>query len=301
MDYLFFLKCKNAYLNGGNIMDLVAKSYPNNRSLAIEIAYDLQAGTYIKEFQENQEAKRKYTNEGGGYLEKYFNKDSIMLNVGAGELWTISLMLDAIKTKQQRVYNLEISWSRINKGCKFWNSIHKNSINMSPFVADMLEIPLPSKSVDVVTSSHALEPNGCQLENILSELFRITKDKCVLFEPCYEIATEEGKKRMDKLGYIKNITESVNKLGGTVEDIIPLLKTQTMINPTACFVITPPSILKPTDNIDNFTVPGTDIPVEINNDCYYSIDTGLAFPILGGIPILKSESAILASKYHEEE
>ena len=43
------------------------------------------------------------------------------------------------------------------------------------------------------------------LEALLRELFRVTKKKLVLFEPSYELNSEEGKVRMDRLGYIKDI------------------------------------------------------------------------------------------------
>ncbi len=297
MNYKLYLDCKKAYENNQNIMDLVKKKNPDNRSLAIEIAYDLQAGSYIKDFYQNQDIKRFYTNEVGSLLERYINKDSIILNVGAGELWTISLMLEKSAVKPKKLYNLEISWSRLHKGSKFWNSIHGNTITMKPFVADMLAIPLLSKSVDIVTSSHGLEPNGSQLEKVLAELFRVGRDKCVLFEPCYELCSKEGQQRMDRLGYIKDIASVVDKLGGKVEEVIQITNSINKLNPTACFVIKPPSGAISSDEYDSFTVPGTDYSLELKEDCYYSKDTGLAFPILGTIPILKNEKGILASKY----
>lgn len=297
MNYKLFLECRNAYKTGQNVMDFVQKSESNSRSLAIEIAYDLQAGTYIREFYSNEEKKRMYTDEGGGILERYINKDSVILNVGAGELWTISLMIDRFSVKPKMVYNLEISWSRIYKGCSFWNDIHGTSINMTPIVADMLEIPLPTKSVDIVTSSHALEANGSQLGEIVNELFRVSRDKCVLFEPCYEICSKEGRERMDRLGYIKNLENVVENFGGSVESIIPIAHSSNALNPTACFIIkVPPSYAK-YEGHNHFTVPGTDYLLEHKEDCYYSNDTGMAFPILKSIPILKSDTAILASKY----
>ncbi|MBT2786002.1 MULTISPECIES: methyltransferase domain-containing protein [unclassified Halomonas] len=297
MNYKLFLECRDAYKTGQNVMDLVQKSVPNSRSLAIEIAYDLQAGTYIKDFYNNEEKKRRYTDEGGDILERHINKDSVILNVGAGELWTIALMVDRFSVKPKMVYNLEISWSRIYKGCSFWNDIHGASIKMKPLVADMLEIPLPTKSVDIVTSSHALEANGSQLGEIVNELFRVSRDKCVLFEPCYELCSKEGRERMDRLGYIKDVENVVENFGGSVEDIIPITHSSNALNPTACFIIKVPPSKASYEGDSHFTVPGTDYLLEYKKDCYYSIDTGIAFPILKDIPILKSGSAILASKY----
>ena len=104
---------------------------------------------------------------------------------------------------------------------------------------------------------------------------------------------------MDKLGYIKNISEVVKKLGGDVEEVIPLLNSSNELNPTACFVIKPPASINQSKEIDSFSIPGTDYLVEFSNGCYYSKDTGLAFPILDDIPIFKTSNAILASKLDE--
>ena len=96
------MEAKDAYLEGLNIIDLVGNKYPNQRSLAIEVAYDLQAGSYIKDFYANSKKKKAYTNEGGDLLQRYISDDSVILNVGAGELWTISLMLDRASIKLDR-------------------------------------------------------------------------------------------------------------------------------------------------------------------------------------------------------
>jgi hypothetical protein len=72
-----------------------------------------------------------------------------------------------------------------------------------PFVADISETPLLDKSVNVTISSHALEPNRSKLPELLLEIFRVTKDKIILFEPFYEFNTDEGEQRMHGLGYIK--------------------------------------------------------------------------------------------------
>ena len=299
MNYKFFLECKKAFESKQNIIDLVQLKYPNNRSLSIEIAYDLQAGSYIKDFYNNEKKKRKYTNECGDILKQYVNNKTEILNVGAGELWTISLMLERSLIKPKTVYNLELSWSRIYKGCSFWRNIHGNEIIMKPFVANMLEIPLPSNSVDIITSSHALEPNGSQLQKIIAELFRVSRNKCILFEPYYETCSQEGKDRMDRHGYIKGILNTVKQLGGIVEQVIPIKNVANVLNPTNCFIITTPRGQVEYYGNRHFTVPGTEYMLEEKEGCYYSPNTGLAFPIIKNIPIFKNQNAILASKYDD--
>ena len=41
----------------------------------------------------------------------------------------------------------------------------------------------------------------------------MAKRKLILFEPSYELNSKDGQKRMDSLGYVKNIEGEVDKLG----------------------------------------------------------------------------------------
>ena len=217
-----------------------------------------------------------------------------ILSTGSGELTTLTLMLNNLDVRLSDVLALDISWSRLSRGIKFYN---ENSISKSPlqaFVADIKE-SLHEKCVDVVTSSHALEPNGQHLEVLLSELFRVTKKKLVLFEPSYELNSEEGKTRMDQLGYIKNIEGAVTKLGGRVIDVIPINCMENPLNPTVCYVIEPSNRHKNSIEKVKFCVPGTSYKLEIEEQFMVSRDTGLVFPILENIAVLKAAAAILAT------
>ena len=172
--------------------------------------------------------------------------------------------------------------------------------NLKIFTGDFKEIPLKDKSIDITTSSHALEPNGNIINDIITELFRVTKRKLILFEPCYEINSEEGKRRMDRLGYIKNLDHVVNKLGGELNEKIVIKNINNPLNPTVGYVITPPvlsSIFSQeyTNDRELLSVPGTNFSLKEIDNFYYSYETGLCYPILKSIPILKSSSAILAS------
>ena len=101
------------------------------------------------------------------------------------------------------VYAFDLSWSRLQHGRRYCQDILGESASIiRPFVADIDEIPLATNSIDIVTSNHALEPNGGNLSPLLSELFRVCRERLVLFEPSYELNSAEGKARMDKLGYL---------------------------------------------------------------------------------------------------
>jgi len=71
-----------------------------------------------------------------------------------------------------------------------------------------------------------------------------------------------------------------------------------------CFVITPPlpGVSRPRSESDcMFSVPGTNFPLQKNDGFYFSNETGLCFPSLLSIPILKSGNAILATALSESE
>ena len=167
--------------------------------------------------------------------------------------------------------------------------------NVKPifFCSDIKSIPLHSNSIDVIISNHSLEPNGKNLTNLLRELFRVGKKKLLLFEPSYELNSIKGKQRMDKLGYIKNISLSVEKLGGKLIDVIPIKNIFNKLNPTACYIIKLPIVLNKKKSNNLFTIPKTDLPLKKDLEFYVNKKLGIAFPIFKGIPIIKDTSRIL--------
>jgi ubiquinone/menaquinone biosynthesis C-methylase UbiE len=302
------LSAKRAFAQGQNVIDTLRaqKNISVNTTEIIELAYDLQAGTYIKYVQDNQNQAALYTSELAKILDAYISPADSVLDIGTGELTTLSLVLQRLKKKPKVIYAFDISWSRIFKGVEFAKQkLDLDYKILRPFVADIREVPLLDKSINITTSSHALEPNGKILKELLRELFRVTIDKLVLFEPYYEINTEEGKKLMDLRGYIKNLDKVVVELGGKLIEKVIIKNISNPLNPTACFVIEPPRLVnlfpiqtKTEDNI--FSVPGTNFPLKFVDNFYYSREVGICYPILKDIPILKSNSAILASSLCEE-
>ena len=300
LSHFDIVEAKKAYADGKNITELLRaqKNTNINTSEIIEAAYDLQAGTYIDFVKKHPDKTSLYTTELAEILNKHTNQDDTLLDIGTGELTTLSFLISALAERPRNIYAFDISWSRIYKGIAFSkNKLGNDYSKIHPFVADISEIPLLDKSINVTTSSHALEPNGGKLKELLLELFRVTIDKLVLFEPCYEINSKEGKDRMDSLGYIKNVEGIVSELGGNMIDKISIKNTSNPLNPTVCFVIKPPTTssqpIKSRDDI--FSVPGTNIPLKKIEDFYYSNETGLCYPILKGIPVLKTNCSILAT------
>ena len=302
MGYSNIKEAKNIYSNGKNVTEFLRAEINSdiNTSQIIEIAYDLQAGDYVEYLKFNLEKVIPYADELASLIAPFSSSDKSLLDVGTGDLTILNLILAKKEINWSNVYAFDISWSRLYQGLNFWKEKDsRNDIALFPFVADIKQIPIASNSIDIIMSSHALEPNGGSLSCLLKELFRICKDRLVLFEPSYELNSEDGKARMDKLGYIKDIEGAVRNLGGFLHDVIPIDNPIMPLNPSACYIIEPP--IKISENIDFlkysdvFTVPGTDFGLVEKEGFWMSPDTGLAFPVLKEIPILNANSGILAT------
>ena len=305
MSYFNVPSAMKCYRGGGNVTEHLKSQTGSNQNTSeiIEIAYDLQAGSYTEFANKNPVFCNSYAEQIATVISEHLEDGDTLLDVGSGEMTTLALVLGKLNHTPSEVYAFDISWSRIAKGREFLSMVSDESpFNLVSFVANMEFIPLASKSVDVLTSNHALEPNGGNLEVLLKELFRVAKKTLVLFEPCYEMNTDVGKARMDDLGYIKGMQDTIEKLGGKLLLSRRMELVANPLNPTACFVIEPPScdglsIEDTTSRSNIFTMPGSDMPLAQSGSFLFSHESGLVFPILNGIPVIKKEQAILATAF----
>lgn len=159
-------------------------------------------------------------------------------------------------------------------------------------------LPLRSKSIDVVWTSHAVELNAGGERKALTEIFRVAKSSLCLLEPYYEGNSDEGKRRMRHLGYIRALPDAIAELGGVLEDCVRVEHAVNPLNPTYAFVITPPPCMNAESAVqdrDFWACPSTGYPLSFLDGFIYCERSGLAYPILRGIPVLREESAILAT------
>lgn len=110
--------------------------------------------------------------------------DSI-LDVGTGEMTTFAGVAKHSFIDAADYYACDISLSRLKKGKEFFaEEVSKTIANkLQPFVANLFNLPFADGAVDIIWTSHALEPNGGQEKEALSELTRVARKKLVLFEP----------------------------------------------------------------------------------------------------------------------
>lgn len=300
--FINIAKVREVYQNGGNIIKYLKENNDAAASLSeiIEISYDLQAGTYIQHVDSNADWAKSYWQEVAGLFLAHAPSSSAagltMLDVGSGELTSLSGIASLLpKDFAQEILAFDISWSRLIKGKSYLASRHRDIADQfRVFSADMLRIPLPANSVDLVTSNHALEPNRAQQLEMMTELFRVAKRRLVLCEPGYEIASPEARNRMDEHGYIKDLDSTVAALGGEMVAKIPLKTVANPLNPTVCYVI---DVKKhnATSNPPHFTVPGSDAPLREVRGFYHNQQAGLSYPVLDGVPILRAKNAIVST------
>ena len=291
----------NMYKGSGiNVMEYLRNNFHDSvdESKCIEISYDFQTGSYVDALN-----NKNYFEQKMSYVAKIVKTilelcmPSSILEAGVGEATTLAYVAKYLN-RDSNYYGFDMSWSRAWYARKF---LHKNGLgNANICTGDLLNIPCRSNSIDVVYTSHSIEPNRGSEETILKELYRVTKKFLILLEPGYEFATKEGMKRMDRLGYCKNLKEISLSLGYSVIRHELFASEMNPLNPTAIIVIEKNCGLErePIEG-EIWACPKFNCPlVEVDN-FLFSREALVAYPILKGIPCLKIENGIFSSKIEE--
>jgi len=292
-------KLKKLYKNGKHIESyLKAESkLVHNSEEIIELSYDMQSGSYI-EFMKNNEWS-KYVEESTGYVVSRILSlcdPKSILEAGIGEGTTFSSMIRNMGNRDVNSYGFDLSWSRI-AFAKKWLSQEKIEYNQL-CTGSLFNIPFLDNSIDVVYTSHAVEPNGGREAAILESLYRVAKKYVVLMEPGYEFASDNAKKRMDSLGYCKSLNNIAISLGYNVivHELLPMVFD--IKNPTALTIIKKVIV----DNESNESIlacPKYSVPLSSISGALFSSEALSVYPIIGDIPCLRVKDAILASSFLE--
>lgn len=296
MKYIDIKEAFEVYRRGENVSRFLKKKYRDSVSFSdiIEVVYDLQAGTYIDYVLKNGDQARAYWLEIAEIVTSNTSGIDSLLDAGTGELTTLCGLIDSLDKRPELVFAFDISWSRLSKGLGYAREYYPSqNKSLNVFCADIASIPLPTSSVDLVVSNHALEPNRASQDTLLAELLRVAKSRLMLFEPCYEINSKEGRIRMDLHGYIKDLDGSILKAGAVLVDKIAIQNIANPLNPTVCYIIDVDK--KNCSDSLEYTFPGTDCPLREVNGWLISDQAGLSFPMLKGIPCLRTKHAVVSS------
>lgn len=269
-------------------------SQENTREI-IEIAYDLQTGSYISALNNPVMGKHKedYTKEICKIIRSLCDPHSI-LEAGVGEATTFSGVLRNLR-KNVKSYGFDLSWSRVAYA-KNWLS-KNGSRDTVLCTGDLSNIPFADNSIDIVYTTHSIEPNGGNEEPILRELYRVAKKYLILLEPGYELADDEVKERMVSHGYCKGLEKISRSLGYDVLEHRLFPYTANPLNPTALTIIRKEGVAEEVPC--TLACPKWKSELQDIDGMLFSPEAQVVYPVVGDIPCLRIENGILASKYPE--
>lgn len=286
---------KKIYEENGNIIQYLRNENKRETNTIedILISYDFQAGSYIDFVKKNPEYIENYSTNLAALINNLGGGETVM-EVGCGEATTLNAVSKKLAV-QTNCYGFDISWSRIKMGNDY---LKENDNKATLFIADLFKIPLADDSIDIVYTSHSIEPNGGREKEALESLYRVTKKYLVLLEPAFEFATEEGKERMINNGYITKLLDTIKDLG---YNLILHKKSDVVanpVNPTGIYIIKKENSENNILHKDIFNCPISNTPLEKFDDHYFASESLISYPIIGGIPCLFSSYAVLTTKHN---
>lgn len=266
----------------------------NNSVEDIMISYDFQAGSYVEHYFADNEFVETYTDKLAEVIENLNAGTNSIFECGVGEATTLVPLINKLKGNYSFIGGNDISWSRVATAKKFAQQYCRLPVNL--VVGNLFELPLADNSVDIVYTSHSLEPNGGHEKELLEELYRVTKKYLILLEPAYELASDEAKERMKKHGYVIGLYDIAKKLGYEIEKYELLGITSNPLNPTGLMIIKKKQDSLGKMNACCYYCPITKTRLDVIGNAFFSKQALLAYPILNGVPCLVRESAVVATK-----
>ena len=289
---------RQVYSRGGNIIHFLSAARPDlGRSEIIEIAYDIQSGSYTRDALDNPERLKRYAFEIYEISKNHLGEQDVILDCGAGELTTLSALSEHLP-EQCHLLACDISLSRLQVGRRFAERVMRKDLfdGLSLFVADMARLPLQDSSVDVVLTVHALEPNHGREHELLRELLRIARRQLLLFEPSWENADELMRARMEQHGYVRDLPQHIDAAGGRLVSVEPLPNPLNTLNPTYCYVVEPVNKETQLSCADQaFQCPRSGDPLQRKTSYWWSQQGGWAYPEINGIACLREKHGVLMS------
>lgn len=289
---------KEQYATGVNVSAFLKNQYglDYNSEEIIEVSYDLQAGSYIEAMRNDNTLlhKQEYAGQIIQEIRSLCDSPVSLLEAGVGEATTLAEVIKGFAGNTTLAYGFDLSWSRTALA-RSW--INKQGLDATLCTGSLMHIPFADASIDIVYTSHSIEPNKGSEEKILKELYRVTRKFLILLEPCYEFASEQARKRMDALGYCRGLGEISRRNGFKIikQELFPF--TINPLNPTGITIIEKPVEGDAPGSV--LVCPRWKTSLQEIGGMLFSPEALVVYPVLGGIPCLRIENGIVASRFPE--
>lgn len=287
---------REKYAQGVNIMAYLRETlgvHANTPEIVLQ-SYDLQAGSYVAGFDDSPEDSpgKVYRREVASILSHYPAES--VLEAGIGEATTLFYTAKQFPQTTQ-LFGFDISWSRLAVARTF---LHERGINNASLATgDLFSIPLPDSSIDLVYTSHSIEPNGGREEEAIRELYRVTRRWLVLIEPSSELGSEATRQRIDQHGYCRDLVLHAQSLGLSIEDH-RLLECSARAENQSALIAIKKSV--PISDVDpRWACPICRTVLEEVKGHFYCGECLSVYPQLDGIPCLLGRNSVLASRYND--
>ena len=289
---------KDLYENGENISDYVYRK-TGDEELAVLVSYEIQAGRYIAAI-EGEKSTENFQASMQQFVDLFSRlRPRSILEAGVGEGTTLVNILSLFPEaggEFQWVGGFDISLARVMFAKSYGKQKRlKNSYSL--FTGRIEQIPLEDDSIDLVFTSHAIEPNYGKEKEIIAELFRVTRNWLVLREPSFDLGGEPTRDHIRRCRYADNIIGTLREGG---YDIVEHRLWGYDFNPnnkTAITVIHKSEKDRAFDFLQpRFVNPLTRSELIEREGFLYDSRCGLIFPILSDIPCLLAENALLCAR-----
>lgn len=307
-----YQKAFDLYRNGRNISkyfqenEQLQEQHKLDNSDIIAMSYDLQAGTYTRNFYRDGTKPTLFSQ----YIIQLLDSLNILqllsacansltfCDFGTGESTNYIPFLNELKKVLQAEiipFGMDISLSRLDVA-KCFGRIESLCKTPNYFLGDLSDIPLADKTIDISLTMHSIEPNKGREHQIVKELARVTKGYLVCAEPIYETASTEQRERMDYYGYIQGLRTALfaeDTLSILGEFIVPLELCDNPINRTTIIIAKKvDQQAYNTSNTDSILAcPLGKIPL-YERSGYWISPHGLCYPQIKDIPVLLRKVAL---------
>ena len=257
----------------------------------VNIVFDIQTKSYFSIYRKNIKKIDYIVSPIIKILKENFPKSKSLMDCGCGELIKTSFLFKHL-TYIKNFYANDISLNRLFLGKKFIKKIGiKRKINY--FCSSMKNLPLKNNSIDVIFTSHAIEPNkSYDAEIIIRELFRVCNHGLCLHESHFQSADRNQKKRMNKYNYAKNIEKTLKKLNCRFK-IIKLNNHHNNLNRASLFIVKKnKSSYKKNSSKPYIDVYSKDRLCNLKN-FLYSKKSKKLYPVFDNIPIFNNTDLYL--------